>query len=240
LTPAVESSQVLRVAAAWGTTIVGAKLLEPGQDCVLGDASNALAPHPDALQAPEMPLRAVGSGWELDARGALSGVLRLRGRDEDVLGLGRGGAPVPVVPGDYGLIQYGLFSVFFQYTSRPPAMGKRHSRLALPFIWLGRALLVHDPLSGLSLFSSLVFHLGLMGLLIVNWTPPDYRLPPELVSPEEYAALFGLKRVLPEMEPAAPKNDGGGAAKGPKDPGRRTRKSRGADRRSSEKKERPV
>jgi hypothetical protein len=207
LTPAVESSQVLRVAAAWGTTIVGAKLLEPGQDCVLGDASNALAPHPDALQAPEMPLRAVGSGWELDARGALSGVLRLRGRDEDVLGLGRGGAPVPVVPGDYGLIQYGLFSVFFQYTSRPPAMGKRHSRLALPFIWLGRA--------------------WLMGLLIVNWTPPDYRLPPELVSPEEYAALFGLKRVLPEMEPAAPKNDGGGAAKGPKDPGPKDTKKQG-------------
>jgi hypothetical protein len=227
LTPATQSSQILRVAAAWGTTIVGAKLLEPGQDCVLGDAASALAPHPDALQAPETPLRAVGSGWELDARGAISGVLRLRGRDEDILGLGRGGAPVPVVPGDYGLIQYGLFSVFFQYTSRPPAMEKRLSPFAAPFVWLGRLLFVNDPLSGLSLFSSLVFHVGLMGLLIVNWTPPDYRLPPELVSPEEYAALFGLKRVLPEMEPEAPKNDGGGAAKGPKDPGPKDTKKQG-------------
>jgi hypothetical protein len=220
-------SHVLRVAATWGTTIVGVKMLEPGQDCVLGDKRGALAQQPDALQAPDTPLRAVGGGWELDARGAVSGVLRLRGRDEDVVGLGRAAAPIPVVPGDFGLIQYGLFSIFFQYTSPAPSLKKRHSPAMLPLVWLGRLLGVRDPLSALSMFSSLVFHLGLIGLLIVNFTPPDYQLPPELVSPEDYAARFGLKRILPEMEPPAPANNGGGAPKGPKDPGPKDTKKQG-------------
>ncbi len=206
------------MAAAWGTTIVGVQLLEHGQDCVLGETPGALAALPDRLEAPPMPLRAVGAGWELDARGAVSGVLLLRGREENVPGLARAGAPVPVVPGDYGLIQYGLFSVFFQYTAKAPAMVRKPPRLLLPFVLLGR-LLAGDPLAGLSLFSSIVLHLGIIGLLIVNWTPPDYQLPPELVSAEDYAARFGLKRVLPDMETPAPKDDGGGGAKGPKDPG---------------------
>jgi hypothetical protein len=225
MTPA--SPQVLRVAAAWGTTIIGVKLLDPGQDCVLGDASGALASMPDALQAPEVPLRAVGGAWELDARGAISGVLLLRGREENVLRLGRSGAPVPVVPGDYGLIQYGLFSVFFQYTTSAPALRKPQRPLLLPFSLLSRLFMVSDPLAGLSLFSSLVFHLGLIALLVFNWTPPDYRLPPELVSPEDYAARFGLKRVLSEMSPATVKGDGGGSPKGPKDPGAKDTKKQG-------------
>src|ERR1019366_7203111 len=204
---AAPPSQVLRVAAAWGTTIVGVQLLDPGRDCVLGEVPGALAAMPDGLLASPAPLRAAGNGWELDARGAINGSLLLRGRGENVAGpapgagLARAGAPVTVLPGDYGLIQYGLFSVFFQYTTPASALDlKKRSRFVTPFALFWR-LLTDDPLVGLSLFSSIVFHLGLIGLLIINWTPDEYRLPPELVSPEDYAALFGLKRVLPEMEP---------------------------------------
>jgi hypothetical protein len=220
-------SQVLRVAAAWGTTIVGVRMLDRGQDCVLGDTPGALVPMPDGLEASPSPLRAVGGGWELDARGAVSGSLMLRGREEDVAALGRTGAGVPVLPGDYGLIQYGLFSVFFQYTT--PAVSlrpKRRSPWAAPFVAFWR-MLARDPLAGLSLFSSIVLHLGLIGLLIVNWTPDDYRLPPELVSPEDYAARFGLKRVLPEMVPPAANDNKSEGGSGVKDPGAKDPKKQG-------------
>src|SRR6185437_14058540 len=115
-----------------------------------------------------------GNGWELDARGAVSGSLKLRGREENVAGLARSGAAVPVLPGDHGLIQYGQFSVFFQYTTPASALEKKkRSRFATPFALLWR-MLTDDPLVGLSLFSSIVFHLGLIGLLIINWTPDEY------------------------------------------------------------------
>jgi hypothetical protein len=197
---------VLRVAAAWGTTIVGVRLLDRGSDCVLGDGAGALSPLPAGLGASPTPLRAVGGGWELDARGAVSGKLVLRGREENVVGLAQSGAPVPVLPGDHGLIQYGLFSVFFQFTS-PAEPLKRRSRL--------------DLLGALALFSSLVFHLGVIGLLIVNWTPPDYHLPPELVP--DFASQFHLSRALPEWQAAptpGPDKRGGKDAKdlGAKDP----------------------
>ncbi len=164
LTP--QAAPLLRVAATWGTTIVGMKLLARGQDCALGQMPGALAPMPEGLVAPALPLRASGSGWELDASGVVSGTLMLRGREENLLGLARAGTPVPVLPGDYGLLQYGQFSIFFQYTTAPPPL---HGRTR----W--------DPLMGLSIFSSIVFHLGAIGLLIVNWTPPPYHPPPELV-----------------------------------------------------------
>ena len=117
---------VLRVAAAWGTTIVGVRMLERGRSCVLGTGPDALAVMPDELSAPEVPLRATGGGWELDARGAIAGVLMLRGREENLLQIARTGAPVPVLPGDYGLVQYGLFSIFFQYTTAAHAMKNAH------------------------------------------------------------------------------------------------------------------
>jgi hypothetical protein len=221
------SPQVLRVAAAWGTTIVGMKLLEAGQDCLLGEKPGSLAAMPDGVRASASPLRAAGSGWELDASGAVSGVLMVRGREEDVVSLSRSGAPIPVLPGDYGLVQYGLFSVFFQYTPAPLPLKKKTSRWLLPLTLLGR-LFADDPLTTLALFSSVVFHLGIIGLLIVNWTPPPYQLPPELVSPEDYAERFGLKRVLPEMQPpSAAKDDGGGTPKGPKDTGAKDPKKQG-------------
>jgi hypothetical protein len=224
---AAPPTNVLRVAASWGTTIVGMKLLEPGQDCVLGDSPDALSALPEGSSASSSPLRAVSSGWELDARGAVSGVLMLRGREENVAAFAGQGAPVPVVPGDYGLLQYGLFSVFFQYTSPAPPLGKKRSPWAAPFFALLRGPL-GDPLSALSFFSSIVFHLGLIGLLIVNWTPPEYQLPPELVSPEDYAERFGLKRVLPEMEPPSASNkDDKGGGQGVKDPGAKDPRKQG-------------
>src|SRR5262249_50417002 len=106
---AAAAAPMLRVAAAWGTTIVGVRLLDPGRDCILGEGPDALSALPEGLGASPTPLRAVGSGWELDARGAVNGKLLLRGREENVAGLAHAGAPVPVVPGDHGLIQYGLF-----------------------------------------------------------------------------------------------------------------------------------
>jgi hypothetical protein len=210
------ASATLRVAVAWGTTIVGVRMLARGESCHLGEHPDAVAMMPDGLEAPATPLRANGPGWELDPRGALSGVLVLRGREEDLQSLARTGVPVPVMPGDYGLVQYGLYSVFFQYTAAATAPRTGFSM---------------EPLVMLSLFSSLVFHLGLIGLLIVNWTPPEYQLPPELVSPEDYAARFGLKRVLPEMEPPAQAaNDKGGGGQGIKDPGAKDPKKMGGGR----------
>ena len=47
---------MLRVAAAWGTTILGVKLLPRGQSALLGDGPFAVAPMPDGLQAPQTPL----------------------------------------------------------------------------------------------------------------------------------------------------------------------------------------
>lgn len=206
------SAPVLRVAAAWGTTIVGVKLLVRGQDCVLGEVRGALAPMPDGLQAPSSPLRAVAGGWELDARGAVAGTLVLRGREENLLALSRTGAPISVLPGDYGLVQYGLFSVFFQYTTAAQPIAERF-RL--------------EPLVALSIFSSFVLHLGFMGLLFINWTPDVYHPPPELVSPEDLAARFGLQRPLPEMEPPSAKDDKSGGGSGVKDPGAKDPKKQG-------------
>ena len=207
------SAPVLRVAAAWGTTIVGVRMLERGRDCVLGEVPGALAPMPDGLEAPSAPLRAVGGGWELDARGAVSGMLVLRGREENLITLARAGAPVQVLPGDYGLVQYGIFSIFFQYTTAAQPIADRFTL---------------EPLVALSFFSSVVFHLGLIGLFLVNWTPGGIPLPAELESPDDYAARFGLQRPLdPDPPPPAAANDKGGGGSGVKDPGAKDPKKQG-------------
>jgi hypothetical protein len=204
----------LRVAAVWGTTIVGVKVLDRGLSCVLGSAPGCLAAIPDGLTIPPIPLHAVAGGWELDPRGAVGGVLKLRGRDEDPAHLAQAGAPVPILPGDYGLLQYGLFSIFFQYTTP----GRQ--------IAGGTGL---EPLVLLSLFSSIVFHVGLLGFLRITSTPPPLGKPPELYNPEDWATLFNLKHVLPESEPppaAASKDDKAGGT-GVKDPGAKDPKKQG-------------
>ena len=96
--PTVQSSTVLRVAATWGTTVLSVKHLLTGQSYELGEGPTASMVMPDGLFASRMPVRAVASGWELDAQGVSNGLLRLRGREEDPTRIAA--APVPLVPGD--------------------------------------------------------------------------------------------------------------------------------------------
>src|ERR1700678_899099 len=110
----------LRVAAVWGTTVVDLKTLKRGESFVLGAEGPGGLAMPDGVEMARAPLFFARGGWELDAKGAIAGTLRIRGREEDPVALARAGAPLAVVPGDYGLLQYGLFSIFFQHTTLAP------------------------------------------------------------------------------------------------------------------------
>ncbi|MFO0664992.1 MAG: AgmX/PglI C-terminal domain-containing protein [Polyangiaceae bacterium] len=208
--------QLLRAAAVWGTTVIALRVLKRGRSFELGDHPEAVLPIPDGLAISPKPLRAVPGGWELDPRGAVAGIVLLRGRTEDAAALGNVGAPIPIMPGDYGLVQYGLFSVFFQYTSE----AKKMTGMGTP-----------EVLAVLSLFASGFLHMGAMGLLRTLTTPDAIPKPLELTNPEEYAARFGLHRPL-QSEPVPPEpavaSDGGG--KGVKDPGAHDKKDQGGGR----------
>src|SRR5689334_18172028 len=115
----------LRTAAVWGTTVLAADNLTPGRSLVVGDGEGAVVAKPDTASISDNPIRAVGGGWELDTRGATGGEVYLRGRKEDPADLGRVGAPIPIVAGDYGLVQYGNFGIFFQFSNAVPAMKKK-------------------------------------------------------------------------------------------------------------------
>jgi hypothetical protein len=207
--------QVLRVAAVWGTTVVGMRTLVRGESFDLGGPDGKNLPVPDGIEMSASPIRGGQSGWEIDARGALGGLLRLRGRDEDPVAVARSGAPIPIVPGDFGILQYGLFGIFFQFTNPPAEM-------------TGSILASVELLAMLALFSSGVLHLGMFGLGRALSNPPDIHKPLELTSPEEFAARFGLRRAIIEEPPPAPPTDGeknGGA--GVKDPGAKDKKLQG-------------
>lgn len=187
--------------------------LTRGQSFRLGDDALAELPIPDGLEMSPIPVRAAQGGWELDARGALGGTLTLRGRAEDPAALARTGAPVPVMPGDYGLLQYGQLAIFFQYVT---------SASSLPS--LGGA----EPLSWLAVFSSSVFHIGVLGLIRTLMTPPPIPKPIELTNPDELASRFGLKRaMIEEPPPPTPGADDKGG-QGVKDPGNRDKPDKGA------------
>ena len=82
-------------------------------EMLLGDGVGSVVSKPDGAMVSDSPIRAVANGWELDARGAIGGVVYLRGRRENPADLARGGAPIPIVAGDYGIVQYTpTFSVF--------------------------------------------------------------------------------------------------------------------------------
>ena len=72
-----------------------------------------------------------------------------------------------------------------------------------------------------------MLHLGIIGLLIVNWTPDVYPIPPELVSPEDYAARFGLQRPLARDARLRRRQDDKGGGSGVKDPGAKDPKKQG-------------
>jgi hypothetical protein len=210
---AVAGSEVLRVAAVWGTTVVAMRNLARGESFEMGEGKAATLPAPDGLSY--SPLRAGASGgWDLDVNGVVAGALRLRGREEDPASVARVGAPVGVLPGDYGLLQYGLFSVFFQYTTQPTlsAKGSRVEVLAL-----------------LALLSSGILHVGGLGLVRALMTPARLDKPMELTNPDEYAARFGLRRAA--IEPPPPPIAGDKAASsGVKDPGAKDPKPQGGGR----------
>ncbi len=209
----IGQSHVLRVAAIWGTTILDVRLLARGQSYNLGDPADAKTAIPDGSTVSTMPLRAVAGGWEVDARGVVSGTMKLRGRDEDPVAMQN--APIPVVPGDYGLLQYGLYSIFFQYTA--PAQHMRTGRVDL------------EALVSLALVSSAVFHLGGLGLVRALMTPPPLDAPPELMS-EDNALRILLKRADDEPPPPPPtqvSQDKTGGGSGVKDPGAKDPKPQG-------------
>jgi hypothetical protein len=215
--PVAQSSTVLRVAATWGTTVLSVKHLLAGQSYALGDGRDAAMVMPDGLFASRMPVRAVASGWELDAQGVSNGLLRLRGREEDPTRIAA--APVPLVPGDWGLLQYGAFSLFFQFAHAPPPLMQKRRR---------------DLLVGLSIASSVILHFGIFGLVRALTTPPPIPKPAELSNPDEIAARFGVERAFieekPEPMPGADKSGGTGV----KDPGARDTKKQGGGKKMAE------
>jgi hypothetical protein len=209
---ATTGSQVLRVAAVWGTTVVALRTLGRGESFEMGDGKGAILPIPDGILMADKPLRgSPAGGWDLDAQGVVGGALRLRGRDEDPVAMGRSGAPIGVMPGDYGLLQYGLFSVFFQYGTQPPpaVTGTRIELLAL-----------------LAVLSSGILHVGVLGMIRALMTPPPLNKPMELTNPDEYAARFGLQRAMIEPPPPPVEGDKPGGS-GVKDPGAKDKKPQG-------------
>jgi hypothetical protein len=218
MTAAAIPSTVLRVAAAWGTTVLSVKNLLVGESYVLGETEGASMVMPDGLGASNVPVRAVATGWELDARGVSSGLLRLRGRDEDPKRFAD--APVILMPGDWGLLQYGAFSLFFQFGPAAPPLTK-HSR--------------RDLLVGLSIVSSMIFHFGVFGLVRALTSPPPIPKPAELSKPEEIAARFGIERSVLEEAPkeTTAGNDKSGGT-GVKDPGAHDTKKQGGGKKMAE------
>ena len=209
--PSPTRSVVLRAATVWGTTVLSTRMLAQGESLRLG-GEGAIGARPDGTEMAELPIRAVAAGWELDPRGATGGEIVLRGRREDPAELGRTGAPIPVVPGDYGLVQYGTFSIFFQFTDQPEPLKKRQR-------------------SGWSLVLSFLFScIAVGGGLALIWaitTPPVIPKPLELTSQAELAKRFN---VNPE-ELVAPPEPAGDEAAGPKDPGAKDKKDQGGGKR---------
>src|SRR6478609_3077818 len=168
----------LRTAAIWGTTVLVAENLTPGRSLKVGEGEGAVVARPDSAQVSELPIRAVGNGWELDARGATGGEVHLRGRKEDPADLGRVGAPIPIVAGDYGLIQYGNFGVFFQFSNVvPPLKRKRLVDWGFLFSFLFAGVAV----------------LGGLALLWATQTPREIPKPLELTSQAELMLQFNIK-----------------------------------------------
>src|SRR6478609_40961 len=201
----------LRTAAIWGTTVLVAENLTPGRSLKVGEGEGAVVARPDSAQVSELPIRAVGNGWELDARGATGGEVHLRGRKEDPADLGRVGAPIPIVAGDYGLIQYGNFGIFFQFSNAVPKLSHRR-RLDFSL-----------------LFSFLFASVAVLGALALFWatqTPEEVPKPLELTNQAELLLQFNLKQedVVPPPETGKAEDEKG---QGVKDPGAQDPKPQG-------------
>ncbi|HVH43708.1 MAG TPA: AgmX/PglI C-terminal domain-containing protein [Labilithrix sp.] len=209
----LQPPNALRVAVVWGTTVVALRTLSRGESFHVGESLDSNLPIPEGVEMSTTPVRAAAGGWELDARGCLGGLLTLRGRAEDPAAIARTNAAVPIMPGDFGLIQYGQIALFFQYTSKPIQLST----------FRGPELLV--LLAGLC---SAILHIGGIGLLSTLSTPLPYPKPPELESPDDLASRFKMKRaeLEPPPPPAAGEGDKAGGA-GIKDPGAQDKKEQG-------------
>jgi len=193
---------VLRTAAVWGTTVLAVRNLDSGQSLKIGDGEDSIVAKPDGSGVADFPVRAVGTGWELDARGASGGDVSLRGRRENPAELGRSGAPMPIVAGDFGLIQYGNFSVFFQFSQGAPIIGRRRRpdwALLLSFIF------------------AMVAVGGGLALIWAITTPQGIPKPLELTTRQELELEFNLKDEPPPppAPESGPQEDKGAGIKSP-------------------------
>src|SRR5688572_12505230 len=214
-------SLVLRTAAVWGTFVLASRDLHAGQSLAMGDGEQALYPKPDESAVADLPIRAVGNGWELDARGVSGGLLHLRGRKEDPRELAKGGAPIPIVPGDYGLLTYGSFSVFFQFAHAAPTPRSR-VRVDLSLV--------------LAFAFAIITVCG--GLLLLYMLYPQLELakPLELTSPEELKVRYHFTPPPPEPEKSGGDSEGaqGAKAKTPEKAAGTPKKAPGPQRPSAE------
>jgi hypothetical protein len=199
-TPRPESPQplVLRTAAVWGTLVVASRDLRAGQSLRMGEDEGALYAKPDASRMADLPIRALGKGWELDARGATGGSLHLRGRHEDPAELGKTGAPVPIVAGDYGVLQYGSLSVFFQFSHAAPAPRGSFFRLDIGLL--------------LAFVFAIITIGGSLMLLYMLFPHAELAKPLELTSAEELKVQYRFTTELPEPNPE-PESEGAAGTK---------------------------
>jgi hypothetical protein len=187
---------VLRTAATWGTTVLAVRHLDIGESLLVGDVEDALLPRPDGILVADSPVRAVNAGWEVNAAGATGGVLYLRGREENPADLARSGAPVPIVSGDHGILQYGALSIFFQFVTAPPKLGTRR-RIDWVFV--------------LAFLFALLSIGGGLFLIALLTTPRSIGKPIELTSANDLAVKFHVDEPPPVVPSEAKKDAGGGA-----------------------------
>jgi hypothetical protein len=207
------SPNVLRTAAVWGTTVLAMRHLKAGESLDLGDGETALVSRPDGAILSDQPVRAVGHGWELDAKGATSGVVYLRGRPENPSDLSRSGAPVPIVAGDHGLLQYGSLSIFFQFV---PAIPRIATKRTVDWVFV------------LAFSFSMLLVGGGLALIALLTTPRSLDKPMELASAEDLAVQFHLEETPPPTT-GDRKNDSGS---GVKDPGAKDKKKSGGGKKA--------
>lgn len=190
---------MLRTAAVWGTFVLASRELRAGQSLRMGDGEGSLYAKPDQSGLVDVPIVARGNGWELDARGSTGGSVYLRGRHEDAAELGRRGVSVPIVAGDYGILQYGSLSVFFQFSQAAPAP---RGRLRFDFALL------------LSFLFAIITLGGSLMLLYLLFPQQDLAKPIELTSTEELEVLYHFTPPPPEPSPGSePEGAAGAAAK---------------------------
>ncbi|HVU03095.1 MAG TPA: AgmX/PglI C-terminal domain-containing protein [Polyangiaceae bacterium] len=205
---------VLRTAAVWGTTVLAVKHLEAGQSFLFGETEESVIPKPDGAAISDAPVRASGGGFEIDARGATDGVIYLRGRQENPADLAKNGAPVPIVAGDYGILQYGALSVFFQFVPTSPKMaGKRQIDWVFVLAFALSVLLIGGGLTLIALLT----------------TPRALDKPMELASAEDLAVQFHLEEQPPPPTTGDKKAESGS---GVKDPGAKDKKPQGGGKKA--------